>query len=226
MHNIITAFQKSTITSFASAMSQALCHLDIDGRLTAENARTLRRTIVEIPKELRLGGVVELDKYFGPFESLPLEAQHAIVRAITDDDRWRMAGHELGDWHFEITRILQTLYWKLVRYKLDQLASFIHLLADIVHRGPRWMLHALYRRQLSWQGKYYSRPTLPAVLNIAGIEPWNFAVCYARDIPQPMAYRGFGTIRHSIKPSVWCSASILFLHVRHTGMPKATLTVG
>jgi hypothetical protein len=29
------------------------------------------------------------------------------------------------------------------------------------------------------------------VLNISGIEPWNFAVCYARNIPQPVRYRGF-----------------------------------
>lgn len=191
MGNIVTAFHESTASSFVNAMSQTLSHLDENGRLTSENARALRRAIAEARNERRLGGVVELDKYFGPFESLPLGVKHAIVRAITDDDRWRMAGHELGDWHFEIIQILQTLYWKLVQYKLDHLISFIHLLADIVHRGPRWMLHAMYRRQLSWQGKYYTRPTLKAVLNIAGIEPWNFAVCYARDIPQPMAYRGF-----------------------------------
>jgi hypothetical protein len=73
----VNAFHNSAISSFANALSQALCHLDKDGRLTAENARTLRQTIAEIPKELRLGGVVELDKYFQPFESLPVEAQHA-----------------------------------------------------------------------------------------------------------------------------------------------------
>lgn len=191
MHNRVNVLHNSAIGSFVSAMSQALCHLDKDGRMTAEDVCILRQAIAKIPNGRRLSGVVELNKYFGPFESLSVEAQHPILRAIMDDERWRMAGYDLCGWHFAITRIMQTLYLKLLQYRLSRMAGLIHLLADVARKGPRWMLHAIYRRQLRWKGKFYRRPTLEAVLNISGTEPWNFAVCYARNIPQPVRYRGF-----------------------------------
>jgi hypothetical protein len=191
MYNIFNVPHNSAISSFASAMSQALCHLDKDGGMTVEDVCILRQAVANIPNELRLNGVIEINTCLEPFESLPVEAQHAILRAIVDDERWRMAGYELCSWHFAIARILQALYLRLLQYRLNRVADFIHILADVARKGPRWMLYAIYRLQLEWKGKFYRRPTLKAVLGISGIKPWNLAVCYARCIPQPVKYRGF-----------------------------------
>ncbi len=191
MYNIFNVPHNSAISSFASAMSQALCHLDKDGRMTAEDVCILRQAVAKIPNAIRSSGLVEVNTYLNPFESLPVEAQGAILRAIVDDERWRMAGYELCSWHFAIARILQALYLRLIQHRLNRVADFIYILADVARKGPRWMLYAIYRLQLEWKGNLYRRPTLKAALGISGIKPWNLAVCYARDIPQPVKYRGF-----------------------------------
>jgi hypothetical protein len=44
---------------------------------------------------------------------------------------------------------------------------------------------------MNWQGKFSLHPTLPAILKLLQIKPRDFAVCYAQNIPQLEAYRGF-----------------------------------
>jgi hypothetical protein len=192
MPETTTAVANSPTSSFATALAQALRQLDRDGRLTAENARRLRRVIAETPKEPRLYVAMEPERYFGPFESLPREARDAIVRAIRDDDRWRMAGRNMGGWHVAMTQLVRTASTKLRKSKLGRPT---HELTEVffksVRDGPAYGVHEVYRRRLLWQGKFMARPTLAAMLRVAQIEPWHFAVCYARGLPQPAPFRGF-----------------------------------
>ncbi len=101
MYNIFNIFNiphNSAIDSFSSAMSQALCHLDKDSRMTAEDVCILRQAVANIPNELRLNGVIEINTCLEPFESLPVEVQHAILRAIVDDERgvWQATSCVVG----------------------------------------------------------------------------------------------------------------------------------
>lgn len=127
----------------------------------------------------------------GSFESLPPKVQEAIRQAIVDDDRWRLAGKELGDWHFGITRSLERLGRYLSQHRLKYLAYLIWLVAGIIGEGPAMILYGMHQRRLGWQGKFGQQPTLAALLHSAGIEPWSLAAGYARKIPQPDAYRAF-----------------------------------
>ena len=192
MPETTTAVANGTTNSFATAMAQAVHQLDHDGRLTAENARILRRVIAATPREHRLYVAMEPERYFGPFESLPRKARDAIVQAVRDDDRWRMTGRNMGDWHFAMTRLIRTAGTKLRKSKLGRSTNE---LADVIRKsvqeGPAYGVQELYRRQLLWEGKFMARPTLAAMLRVAEIEPWHFAVGYARGLPQPAPFRGF-----------------------------------
>nr|MDQ3829717.1 hypothetical protein [Candidatus Tectomicrobia bacterium] len=63
MPETTTAVADSTTNSFATAMAQAAHQLDHDGRLTAENARILRRVIAATPREHRLYVAMEPERY-------------------------------------------------------------------------------------------------------------------------------------------------------------------
>ena len=64
-------------------------------------------------------------------------------------------------------------------------------LLESIQNGPARGLQGMYWRRLRWQGRFMPRPTLAAVLKLADIEPWNFAIGYARGIPQLPSFRGF-----------------------------------
>jgi hypothetical protein len=173
-------------------MARGLRQLDSDGRLAAEDARLLRRVIAETSREHRLDVVMDPERHFGPFESLPGEAQVAIVRAIRDDDWWRTAGRNLGGWYFAMGQLVRgarakvegTAFW----HKTGALTEVVQAL---LQSGPRRGLQEVYRQRLLWQGRFMPRPTLAAVLKLADVEPWNFAIGYTRGIPQLPAFRGF-----------------------------------
>jgi hypothetical protein len=173
-------------------MTQALRQVDSDGRVTPDNADRLRRVIAETPREHRLGVAMEPERYFGPFEALPREARNAIVGAIRDDDWWRMAGHNMGSGRYAMTRLVHATNAKLRQISTGcSTQEFTKLLLKLVRDGPAYGLHEVYRQQLLWQGKCTARPTLAAMLRVAEIEPWYFAVCYAQGLPQLEAFRGF-----------------------------------
>jgi len=177
--------------SFSDALEKALRSVGSNGQLNKEGAIELYQTMRKMPRELRSSIVLEPEKYFGPFDSLPVDARHAIVQAVASDDKWRMAGHEIGDCHVMITRLLWRLNHKLSEYNLGRLTKLAEIFAIVIQSGPAYLVYALYQRQNQWRGKLSARPTLHSVLNTAGMKPRDFAICYVRNIPQPEAYRGF-----------------------------------
>jgi hypothetical protein len=195
---LIAHLQKTATTadgaahSFAAALARALRQLDGGGRLTLEDARLLRQLIAETPREHRIGVAIEPERHFGPFESLPRRTQGVIVQAILDDDWWRTAGDKLGHRYSAMSLWVQRARAKVegtaFEHKAGALAQVVQAL---VQSGPRRGLQEVYRQRLRWQGRFMPRPTLAAVLKLAEVEPWNFAIGYAREIPQLPAFRGF-----------------------------------
>ena len=102
-----------------------------------------------------------------------------------------MAGHELGELHIVITRLLKRFGNNLSNIKLNRLKKIINLFEVASRCGPAHVIVFFYQWQLKWREKYFSRPTLRSILLITGINPRNLALCYARNIPQPLPYRGF-----------------------------------
>lgn len=192
MAQTVTLGADDTVSAFAAALAQALRQLDHDGRLTAANARLLRRAIAATPRAQRLGVAVEPERYLGAFGGLPSAAQAAIVQAIKDSDRWCMAGYGVGDWHFAMSRWLHASHARLRHSRWGPWATrFTARLMQPVRRGPVYGLQAAYQRRLLWQGQFAVRPTLAAMLAVAQLEPWHFAICYAQGVPQQAAFRGF-----------------------------------
>lgn len=132
----------------------------------------------------------------GPFESLSASARQGLIEAIASDDRWSVRGRELPG-HAQLLLLLWTLR-AAVRDRIgvgSKLARAVNealsILSYAARRGPADLLRAGYHRQLGWQGGMRPRPSIPAILGLAGIEPKDLAVCYARGIPQLPRYRGF-----------------------------------
>lgn len=174
-----------------TTVTRALDSVNNNGTISPAAARSLFRTMRDLPVELRLSIALAPEKYFGPFEFLPVNARDAIVQAISNDDKWRMAGYQIGNWHLTISRFFWKFKDKLTRYNLIRLKSLAEILAIIIQSGPAHVVYAMYQLQHRLQGQLSSRPKLHSVLNISGIEPRNLAVCYAQKIPQPEAHRGF-----------------------------------
>ncbi len=190
METPLVAFPKTSESAFAAAIKRALFQVGPDGRLSRKDAQTLRQAMTATPHAMRQKAGIEPAEYFGPFESLPYEAQHAILRAIVADDRWRMLGYELGEWHTRISRSLWTLRRRL-RTKSSMAEKLMREVALIVQTGPARLLYVLYEKLLIQQGQYSPRPPVAALLKLGRIDLRDLAVCYARDIPQMPAYRGF-----------------------------------
>jgi hypothetical protein len=129
------------------------------------------------------------EQHLGPFDMLPQATQRAIVRAIEANDCREMAGHELGDWHIAITQLLHRLWHNLPR-GMRLARRLATVAATVLQNGPARGGYKLYRWQLGLRGKYAARPTLAALLEAAGINLKQLAVCYARGISQPEIYRG------------------------------------
>jgi hypothetical protein len=121
-----------------------------------------------------------------PFDALPVETQHAIVRAVEREDAWRIAGYELGRWHGATVRRLQAL---VSRTAPGALSAGLQLVTSLLRSGPARGLHAVFR---AWRGLRLTKTSrLLTLLAGSGVRPWDLAVCYARGIRQPAGYRGY-----------------------------------
>lgn len=182
--------------SLADTLSRAFAGLDAQGRVGAELAAELRRRVRELPREFRTSAGYVPEQSLGPFESLSASARQGLIEAIASDDRWSVRGRELPG-HAQLLLLLWTLR-ATVRDRIgvgSKLARAVNealsILSYAARRGPADLLRAGYHRQLGWQGRMRPRPSIPAILGLAGIEPKDLAVCYARGIPQLPRYRGF-----------------------------------
>jgi hypothetical protein len=111
--------------------------------------------------------------------------QSSLVHEVEEDERWRLRGYELGDWHVAAVRLLRNRRYRRLARRF-RYASIL-LLRD----GPRSALYALYGAVARWKGRHASRPSVGSVLRAAGLDPRSLVVCYARGLAQPAGYRGF-----------------------------------
>jgi len=176
----------ASAAAFLAQVRDQLETLDENGRLEAMSARVFRQVMTQAL--MKFGREHGPEQYLGPFDTLPQGAQRAIVRAIEANDR-QMAGHELGDWHVAITRLLHKLRHNLPR-SMRLARRLATVAATVLQNGPARGSYKLYRWQLGLRGKHAARPTLTALLEAAGINVKQLAVCYARGIQQPETYRG------------------------------------
>jgi hypothetical protein len=181
--------------TFPAALARALHELDRDRRLPPDVARDLRRAIAATPKDARLEVAFQPESYLGRFESLPVPARDAIVQAVVDRDRWEVRGYEFGPWH-PLLRMLWRLKHGVSRWSAGSKRSrpaqeIADVLAYGARKAPPFALAALRRWQLALRGRFSSRPTVPEVLGFAGLEPRDFAICYAQNIAQLDGYQGY-----------------------------------
>jgi hypothetical protein len=181
MPDYITTPTDSTTSAFATALAQALHHVDRHGHVPAEHATQLRRMIATTPREHRLSVATRLADYVGPFDGLPRQTREALVHIIREDDWWRMAGRNTGAWHFALTRLVWRAYTALPKGKRRRLLGH---LGGMIQNGPSYGVYTAYQQRLRWQARSLARPPLQAMLHLAEIAPWHFAVGYARGIPQ------------------------------------------
>jgi hypothetical protein len=141
--------------------------------------------------EFRIKDYREPDKYLGSFDALPLEIQQAMTNAIADEDKWTMRGHEDGSWHVKLTRIFRKLRRKFQNYKFKVPAKIARHLSILFQNGPAHAIYHAYRFLTQVKCALSVRPSLHLIVKNAVTVPRNFAVCYARNIPQLESFRGF-----------------------------------
>ena len=189
--------EKDHEAAFSDLFAQAVRQLDGSGRVPPETTRRLRKVIARTPRALRSEIGFEPEAHLGPFEALPRQARAAIVRSIVDNDRWSVRGYELGDWQPRLVHLLWEIKDRVAQSsapdsKLHRVFGEITaVLAYGARKGPAVLLKALYRWQLAWRGRFSRRPSLPSLLSLAGIDPRDLGVCYARQVPQMPVYRAF-----------------------------------
>ena len=125
------------------------------------------------------------ERLLGPFEDLPAGVQRSLVHEIEEDERWRLRGFELGDWHPAAVRLLKNRPVKLLS------RSFSDTSASLLRNLPRSILYAAYGAAERWKGRHALRPSAGAMLRAAGLDLRPLAVYYARRLDQPSGYRGF-----------------------------------
>jgi hypothetical protein len=183
--------------NFPAMLRQALDQLDDDHRLLPAVARELRRAIATTSREETLDVAYRPEKHLGRFDSLPEPARAAIVQAIVDRDGWEVRGYELGPWYPLLLRLLWRLKHQVYRWGAagSRWSRYVREVADVLAYGtrkaPAYVIRGLRRQQLALKGRFSSRPTLPEVLGLAGLDPQEFAICYARGISQIERYRGY-----------------------------------
>ena len=174
------------IDGLTAAFRDAIAAADPVGRLPAARVRALRARL-EGSRDGEQPSMTlrDLDRLLGPFEALPPGVQRSLVREVEEDERWRLRGYELGDWHYAAVRLLRSRrYQRLAR-------SFSYTSVVLLRDGPRSTLYALYGAAARWKGRHASRPSAGSVLRAAGLDPRSLVVYYARGLAQPAGYRGF-----------------------------------
>jgi hypothetical protein len=123
-----------------------------------------------------------------PFPTLSPESRRAIVRAIAAEDRWRMAGYELGKTHARASRAIRALATKARERPGSEL---LRLLVSAIQSGPARCVHGIYRAS-RWAARPLSRDaSFLGSLARSGVRPWDLAVRYAQEIPQAPGHRGY-----------------------------------
>jgi hypothetical protein len=182
--------------SFQQALSQVLCELSESGQLSTASAWKWRYVIRSTPRTVRRRVLQDPEALLGSFESLPDVARRAIVSAIVNDDKWSVRGYEFVPWHFVVRLLFRFRLWLHLKGSSRSKDLWtLKQISDVLAYGSRMGLGHLVRQLHHWwlrkMAKLRWRPILTQALALAGIEPRQFAVCYARDIPQLPPYRGF-----------------------------------
>lgn len=175
----------------AKEIIAALHLLDDRGHLPHKAAYNLRREIKDAPEKLKQDIRFNPEKHIGLFETLPANAKQVIVNAIAKEDELSMIGHQMGILHIMMVRLIIKLKYATAKYDLNKMRQLIMFLEVLFRSGPVYMIDSLFQWQLAWQGKYSLKPSMHSMLKLTGIKPRDLAICYARDIPQPLKYRGF-----------------------------------
>lgn len=170
------------------ALRNAVSRIGADGRIGQPDASLLLKILDSSPED-HGGLLADADDVLGPFDALPPAARRAIVETVESDDRWRMAGFDLGRPHTSISSLL----WRAKdRLRPGGAArSAAEAGASIFRAGPFLGLPVLHRQFSALRGKLARRPRLRDVLARAGVESRTLSVRYARGIEQQPAYRGF-----------------------------------
>jgi hypothetical protein len=136
---------------------------------------------------LRLGrgdlSNTEPEEILGSFDQWSAEARDALAEVIEEDERWRLRGRDLGAGHRLLVRALG------VRSLPGH--GVIRILEALVRNGPSQTLRLLYRCALECQSRFSPHPSVAAILRRLHVDPRDLAICYARGLAQPFAYRGF-----------------------------------
>jgi len=175
---------RDEIGGLAALFRDAVAGADSTGRLPATAARALRARL-DGPGAESLAARAGLEGLLGPFDGLPPAVQSSLVRDLEDDERRRLRGHELGDWHRGIVRSLRTPRMRRAAKGL------VGRGAVVLRDGPGRTLYALHRAREVRKGRRASRPFLSQLLRAAGIDPLSLTVYYARGLRQPAPYRGY-----------------------------------
>ena len=179
-----------SIDSVQNIILQTLGSFENDGYIQPHISRILRRAMNKNQfADEEMSPVPE--QYFGPFDSLPDKIRHAIVKTIVKEDHWSMVGHDIGKWHILVVHMMTRLRRSFSGHGFKRLARLSHALAVMSRSGPAHVLHKMHRLRASFIRRFSNRLDFLGLLNLLGIEPWDLSVCYARNIPQQPAYRGF-----------------------------------
>ena len=168
----------------AAAFRESLPGADDAGRLPAASALALRARLdasgAEAPKILQ-----DVESLLGPFDALPPAVRSSLVRELEEDERRRLWGYGLGDWHRVGVRALRSPRAKRWTKNLS------HRMGVLLREGPRRTRYALHRAAAVREGLRAARPTVGSLLRARGIDPLSLIVWYARGLAQPAPYRGF-----------------------------------
>jgi hypothetical protein len=102
-----------------------------------------------------------------------------------------MRGYEAGFWHVKLARIFRKLRRKFQNHKLEGPAKIARLLSILFQNGPAHINYHAYRLLTKVKCALSDRPSLHLIVKNTVTIPRNFAVCYARNIPQLESFRGF-----------------------------------
>jgi hypothetical protein len=180
----VTTSQEPSAGAVA-ALDAALAGADPGGRLPAAGARALRAALEACRAGDASNGLRDPERLLGPFETLPPRVQTSLVQALEEDERWRLRGFELGDWHPKAVHLLKNRPVKLLT------RNFSDRSASLLRNLPRSVLYALSESASRLRGRHGFRPSAGDVLRGAGLELRSLSVYYARGLAQPAGYRGF-----------------------------------
>jgi len=168
------------------AIRDALAGADSDGRLPPANARVLRTGLDVFGAGTPPAALWSPERLLGAFEALPLGVQRSLIRELQENERWHLRALELGDWHVAAVRLLKSPGFRRLA------GGFAKTIVLLVRDSPRRIFDGLHRAAERWKGRHASRPSVGSVLRAAGLNTFSsLAVCYARGLVQPPAYRGF-----------------------------------